>query len=126
MVSPFLILSYGVTSFADGRVNGAAMSHDIVMGDDELLERRIDVVEIDVGDEAVDAGIDACRLLAVNIGAGGNELGQRSEIGKPARHRRIRLEAADALVVVTLGVELLGLDQPFIRQVRMLALERIA
>jgi hypothetical protein len=37
-------------------VDRPAVPHDVVVRDDALLERRVDVVEIDVGDEAVDAG----------------------------------------------------------------------
>ena len=45
-------------------MNSAAVPHDIAVGGDELLERGIDVVEIDIGDEAIDAGVDAGRALA--------------------------------------------------------------
>ena len=46
-------------SLFDGLMDGAAVMHDIVMSAYELLEWRIDVVEINIGDEAIDAGVDA-------------------------------------------------------------------
>src|SRR5271169_3107464 len=45
-------------------VDRVAMADQIAMRRDELLERRVDVVEINVGDEAVDACINAGRLRA--------------------------------------------------------------
>jgi len=44
---------------ADGLMYGAAVPDDIVVSAYELLERRIDVVKINVGDEAIYAGINA-------------------------------------------------------------------
>ena len=43
----------------DGLMHGAAVPDDIVVSAYELLERRIDVVKINVGDEAIYAGINA-------------------------------------------------------------------
>jgi hypothetical protein len=45
-------------------MNRAAVPHDVAVRGHELLERGIDVLEIDVGDEAIDAGVDAGRLFA--------------------------------------------------------------
>src|SRR5215510_4612414 len=47
------------------RMDLAAVAHDVGLLDDELLEQRIDVVKPNVGDEAVDAGVDAGRRRAV-------------------------------------------------------------
>ena len=63
----------------------AAIAHEIFLGRDELLERRLDVVEIDIGNEAVDAGIDAGRPGPVHIPARRHEIGQHFEISKAAR-----------------------------------------
>src|SRR5262245_55510159 len=52
-----------------GRMDRVAMAQEIGVGVDELLERRIDVVKTDVGDEAIYAGVDAGRLLAVQVAA---------------------------------------------------------
>src|SRR5258708_23131577 len=109
---------------ADRLMNRAAMQDDILVGDDELLQRRIDIVEIDVGDEAVDGGIDAGRLPAMDITLRGDQRGEGAEIGKAARHGGIGIEAADALVVVALMVERLGLGEAVLGQVPMLPLER--
>ena len=46
----------GMHSFAIGR--------EIVARHQELLQRRIDVVKIDIGQETIDRGIDAPRLAA--------------------------------------------------------------
>src|ERR1700726_4832890 len=110
----------------DDLMNGAAMPHDIVMRDDELPERRIDVVEIDVGNEAVDAGIDAGRALAMHIALLRDQSGERREIGEPARHGGVGIVAADALIVIALEVERLRLRQPLFRQAGMLAQQRVA
>jgi len=52
------------------------MAHEIGVRGDELLERRIDVVKMDIGDEAVDAGVDAGRRLAVQVAARRHQVGQ--------------------------------------------------
>ena len=80
-------------------MNGAAVPHDITVSDHELLERRVDVVEIDIGGEAIDAGIGAGRFLAMHITPRGDEIGKCPEIGEPTRHRTIGMVAADALVI---------------------------
>ena len=41
------------------------MAHNVVVRGHEFLQRRIDIVEIDIGDEAIDSGIDAARLVAM-------------------------------------------------------------
>ena len=46
-------------SFRITLVDRGAMVHQIGVRSDELLERRVDVVEVDVGDEAIDPGVDA-------------------------------------------------------------------
>ena len=43
-------------------MDGATVTHDIVVRHDELPEQSVDLVEIDVGDETINAGIDAGRL----------------------------------------------------------------
>jgi hypothetical protein len=49
----------------DRVVHGATVSHDVFMRYDELLKRGLNIVEVDIGDEAVDACIDATWLLPV-------------------------------------------------------------
>src|SRR5580692_865052 len=89
----------------DRFMNGATVPDDILVGNDELLQRRIDVVEVDVGDKAVDGRIDARWLLAVQIALRRDQGGERPQIGDAARHGGIGIEAADALIVVTLVIE---------------------
>ena len=38
-----------------------------VVQDHEFLQWRLDVVEVDVGDEAIDAGVDGRRSVAMHI-----------------------------------------------------------
>ena len=89
------------------------MAHEVLLRQHEFFERRIDRIEIDVGDEAVDAGIDTSRPLSVHVTAGRNELGERFQIGEAARVSRLRSVAADALKVVALKIELARFLQAF-------------
>ena len=51
-------------SHTDCRVDGTAMLCQTVVRDHEFLQWRLDVVEIDVGDKAVEARVDAGGLRA--------------------------------------------------------------
>src|SRR3974390_1370170 len=93
----------------DGLMNGAAVPLDVVVGGYELLEWRIDVVEINVGDEAIDARIDAGRFCHRPLTDRPGKIGKRTETGEPARHCGVGIVAADSLVVIAFGVELLRL-----------------
>src|SRR5262249_6647878 len=108
-------------STANGFVNGVAVPHHIDVSAYKLLERRIDVVEINVGDETIDASINAGGLVAMQITARRQEISKRFEIGEPARHDGIGIVAANALVVIALDIKRLGLSQAFFRQARMFA-----
>ena len=57
-------LRLATSAFVDSRVNVGAMPREILLDAHEPFQRRIDVVEIDVGDEAVDPGIGAGRVGA--------------------------------------------------------------
>jgi hypothetical protein len=48
-------------------MNRAAVSHQVLARRDILLERRVDVIEVDVGEEAVDTGIDAALKLTMRL-----------------------------------------------------------
>ena len=61
----------------DGLMNGAAVPLDVVVGGYELLEWRIDVVEINVGNEAIDARINAGRFRTMQITARREKIGKR-------------------------------------------------
>jgi hypothetical protein len=101
-------------------VYGAAVPHDIVVRNDELLERRVNVVEIDVGDEAIDAGVDAGGRLAVRVATSRNDIREHPQIGEPAGHGGVGRVAADALVVIALRVVGLRLPQAFLGQAGVL------
>ena len=85
----------------------------------ELLERCIDVKKVDIGYEPVDGGIYARRLGPVDILARRHEVRQHLQICEPRARPRWRV-AADALIEVSLGIELLCLAQPGFGQAWML------
>ena len=71
-----------------------------------MLQRSFDLVEIDVGNETVDAGINTGRLLPMNIAFRRNKIGKYPEVRKPARVGGLGSIAADALEIVALEIEL--------------------
>ena len=71
-------------------------------------QRRLDREEPAVGEEAVGGGVGAVRAVAEQEGAVGEEVGDRGEVGDAAGVGLVGLVAADALVVVALGVVFLG------------------
>src|SRR5690242_11914400 len=97
-----------------------AMAHEVGMGCHERLERRRDRKEVDVGDEAVDAGIDAGRLRTMNIAVRGHKTGQHLKVNKSARISLVGRVAADALVVIALRVVRPGLVETCRVDLRML------
>ena len=78
---------------------------------DEALERRVDCVKMNIGDEAVDAGVDAGRRRPVHVAVCRYEPRQHGEIGEPARISSLGLVAADAGMIVALEIELLSFGQ---------------
>ena len=107
------------------RVDGAAVAHDVCVRHDELLEWSRDVVEIDVGNEAVDAGIDAGRFLAMHEALRGDEIGEHGEIGKATHVGGVGSIAADALEVIALEIVFLRLAQTGLREARVLPQQRV-
>ena len=87
-------------SLADGSVDRTAMPCQTVVRNHEFLQRRVDVVEIDIGDEAIDTGVNGRRSVAMHIAVLRDKVRDCGEIGEPAGHRGISLEAADALVII--------------------------
>jgi hypothetical protein len=83
-------------SHTDRRADGTAMFCQTIVRDHEFPQWRLDVVEVDVGDEAVD-GRDGRRSVAMHIAL---PLDQIREIGEPAGHRGVSFEAADAQVTI--------------------------
>ena len=59
-----------------GVVDSTTVAHEVFMSHDELSQRSIDFVEIDVGDETVDAGIDGGGILPMDIAHRGNKIGE--------------------------------------------------
>src|SRR5712692_11041079 len=79
----------------------------------------------DIGDEAVDAGVDAGGLLAVQVAARGREVRQHLQIREAAPVGGVGSVAPNPLEMVALEIELLRLAQPRFRQARVLPEQRI-
>src|SRR5215475_16195777 len=92
---------------------------------DKLLEGGVDIVEMDVGDESIDAGVYAGGLRPMHVAALWHEMRQHLQIRDPSLVRRVRLVAADALKVIPLQIELSRLSQAVFRQARMLLEQRV-
>src|ERR1700716_3574554 len=76
----------GLRLFRHHRImDGATVPRDIRVRHHELLERSVDLEEIDVGDESINAGIDAGRLWPMHVAVRRDEMGQHLEIREPAR-----------------------------------------
>src|SRR5262245_8583863 len=90
------------------RMDRLAVSNDVGLACEESLQRRVDVVEMDVGGEAVDARIRAAGLGPEQVPPRRQQIRQDMQVGDAAGVGGIGLEAADALIVVALGVVVLG------------------
>src|SRR3954454_18347465 len=84
---------------------------DIWMCRDKLLERRVDLIEMNVGDETVDSGVDAARCGAEQISAFGDEIGEDLQVRDASRKHRVTLIASDSLIVVPIKIVFPGLLQ---------------
>src|SRR5215472_4112472 len=104
----------------------SAMANEVLLRSDILLQRRVDLVEIDICNKAIDTGIDAGGLRSVDVAVGGNGVGQDFEIGEAARVSRVRREPANALEVIALKIVLARFAQAFLREGRLLAHEGAA
>src|ERR1700752_4574260 len=102
------------------------MANKIALRGDELLERRLDRIEINIGEKTVDGRVNAHRFAAEYVAVRGDEIGQNLQIRKPARISGRRIKAADALIMIALGVERARLEEPFLGEARMLPQQRIA
>jgi hypothetical protein len=86
-------------------VDSHAVAHKVLPRRNELLERRLDIVEVDVGDEPVNAGVDAGRVGSVYISVSGNEIGEYPQISEAADISGLWCISADALEMVALKIE---------------------
>ena len=102
-------------------MDGATVTHEICVRHDELFQRSLDLVEVDVGDEPINAGIDGGRLWPVHVAVRRDEMSEHLEIREPTRVGGIGGEAADALEVIALEIEFLRLAQARFGQARVLA-----
>src|SRR3954467_12906001 len=82
------------------------MRYQTSLGDEVRLQRRLDRVEEDIGEEAVESGIRATRRGAEDEAVAGQQLRQGIEVGDAAGIGLLRLEPADALIVVAAEIVL--------------------
>src|SRR5262249_34660418 len=92
----------------------------------ELLERGLDIVEPDVGEEAVDGCVNAGRPWSVHVAIRWHEARQHAQVSDTARVGRFRRIAANPRIVVTPKIELLRFTQAFDGEGRMLAQQSVA
>lgn len=107
-------------------MNLPAVPHEILLRLDKLLQRCLDRIEQDIGDETIDSGIGAAGPGATQVAALWHPTGQHLEIGEAARIGGIRREAAEALVVIAPEIELARLQESFFRQAGVLLRETVA
>src|SRR5277367_5454621 len=74
-----------VASSTDRRVDRFAMPNQIWMRGHERFQRRCNREKVNVGDEAINAGIDAGWLHPMRIAIRWNEIGQHLQIRQSAR-----------------------------------------
>ena len=72
------------------------MACDVSPHHHELLQWRVDVVKLDVGNESVIPASTLVGFAPCTIAARPDEIGEDGEIGKPARVGGVRRVAADA------------------------------
>src|SRR5271156_1037147 len=107
-------------------MNSLAMPHDIRMRGHERLQRCRDRKEVNVGDEPVDAGIDAARFGPMDITIRWDQVREHPQVRQSARIGLIRRVAPDALEIITLRVVFPGLVQAGLVDLRMLRNEAVA
>ncbi len=83
------------------------MTNEIRLRHNELPERRIYVIEEDVGDETIDAGVDTASLCAEYEFLVAEQMCDHLQIRDTPRVGIHGLEATDPLVVISLEVVLL-------------------
>jgi hypothetical protein len=82
------------------------MVDEIFLRRNELLKRRLDVVEIDIRDEAVNASIDASRRGPMHIPSRRHQIGQHFEISKGTHvsgGRRVAAARILPVIAMSLG-----------------------
>ena len=81
---------------------------------------------MNIGDEAINAGIDANGFRPVHVTCCRHHIGQDPKIGEAARVGTIRCIATNALKVIALKIELLSLAQTGFGEARMFRDERVS
>src|SRR5262249_25255318 len=102
------------------------MPDEILMRRHELLEWGINIVEMDIGNEAVNTGVDATCLRPMQISSRRDEVSQHLQIRDAAIVGSGWSVTADALVVIAPRIEFSRLAQPRFRQACMFPAQRVA
>ena len=102
------------------------MRNKIWPGHQKLLERRVDLVEINIGGKAVNARVAAARLCPEYKATLGDEVRQDSQIRDPSGVDRLGLIAADALIIIAFEIIVPRRFQCGFRDAGMRAQKRVA
>jgi len=81
-----------------------AVPHEVRMGREACLERRIDIIEVNVGGKTVDGRIDAGGTRPEHTSALRQKARQRLQIGEASFINSGGLEAPNALIVISLEI----------------------
>ena len=85
-------------------MNRLAVLDDVQLGNKKLSQGRVDLIEVNVGGETIDTGIDAARLRTEQKAACRKQVRQNPQIGDTPGIGIIRIIASGTLEVVTLEV----------------------
>src|SRR5438046_1386138 len=110
--------AYSGSSLQSG-VNRLAVQNDVRLGNEKLSQGRVDLIEVNIGGESIDPGIDAARVRTEQISARRKQVRQNPQVGDTPRVGSIGLIASDALEVVALEVVFPRRLQSFRRDIRM-------
>src|SRR5262249_23185969 len=84
--------------------HGMTVGHEVGRGADLAHERRFDLEEINIGDEAIDAGIDAAGRVAEKLSVRRQEARQHLQILDASFVDLIALISANSLIEISLMI----------------------
>src|ERR1700744_4101739 len=81
-------------------MNGLAMTNERGTREHVLFQRRVDLVEVDIGDKAIDRRVDGGGLWSKNKSVVAEQIRHDTQIVDTSRIDLLRLIAANALIVI--------------------------